>query len=221
MTRLAIAINLDRCTGCNTCAMACKMQNNVPMGMAWNRVLNEDCEFEVGVQGTYPHVSRSHLPVACQHCENPACLRVCPTGATVKREDGIVVHDPTGATYKDDKGRVEIDYEKCIGCRMCMAACPYNARVFNWNEPVRDPDFNYGDKDVPVRGKGVVEKCTLCKERTDRGDEPMCVKCCLAKARIFGDLDDPESEVSRVVRERNATALLPEQGTRPQVRYFN
>lgn len=205
MTRLAIAINLDRCTGCNTCAMACKMQNNVPMGMAWNRVLNEDCEFEVGVQGTYPHVSRSHLPVACQHCENPACLRVCPTGAT----------------YKDDKGRVEIDYEKCIGCRMCMAACPYNARVFNWNEPVRDPDFNYGDKDVPVRGKGVVEKCSLCKERTDRGDEPMCVKCCLAKARIFGDLDDPESEVSRVVRERNATALLPEQGTRPQVRYFN
>lgn len=185
--------------------MACKMQNNVPMGMAWNRVLNEDCEFEVGVQGTYPHVSRAHLPVACQHCENPACLRVCPTGAT----------------YKDDKGRVEIDYEKCIGCRMCMAACPYNARVFNWNEPVRDPDFNYGDKDVPVRGKGVVEKCTLCKERTDRGDEPMCVKCCLAKARIFGDLDDPESEVSRVVRERNATALLPEQGTRPQVRYFN
>ena len=159
----------------------------------------------MGVQGTYPHVSRAHLPVACQHCENPACLRVCPTGAT----------------YKDDKGRVEIDYEKCIGCRMCMAACPYNARVFNWNEPVRDPDFNYGDKDVPVRGKGVVEKCTLCKERTDRGDEPMCVKCCLAKARIFGDLDDPESEVSRVVRERNATALLPEQGTRPQVRYFN
>ena len=205
MTKLAIGINLRRCIGCNTCAVACKMQNNVPMGMAWNRVLNENCEFEVGVQGTYPHVSRAHLPVACQHCENPACLRVCPTGAT----------------YKDDKGRVEIDYEKCIGCRMCMAACPYNARVFNWNEPVRDPDFNYGDKDVPVRGKGVVEKCTLCKERTDRGDEPMCVKCCLAKARIFGDLDDPESEVSRVVRERNATALLPEQGTRPQVRYFN
>ena len=162
MTRLAIAIDLSRCTGCNTCAMACKMQNNVPMGMTWNRVLNENCEFEVGVQGTYPSISRSHLPIACQHCENPACLRVCPTGAT----------------YKDDKGRVEIDYEKCIGCRMCMAACPYNARVFNWNEPVRDPDFNYGDKDVPVRGKGVVEKCTLCKERTDRGDEPMCVRCC-------------------------------------------
>ena len=191
MTRLAIAIDLSRCTGCNTCAMACKMQNNVPMGMTWNRVLNENCEFEVGVQGTYPSISRSHLPIACQHCENPACLRVCPTGAT----------------YKDDKGRVEIDYEKCIGCRMCMAACPYNARVFNWNEPVRDPDFNYGDKDVPVRGKGVVEKCTLCKERTDRGDEPMCVACCPTRARTFGDLDDPESDISREIARTNAQPI--------------
>ena len=86
---------------------------------------------------------------------------------------------------------------------------------------MRDPDFNYGDAAVPVRSKGVVEKCTLCKERTDRGDEPMCVRCCLSKARIFGDLDDPESEVSRTIRERDAYVLLEEQGTRPQVHYFN
>ena len=203
MTRLAIAINLDRCTGCNTCAMACKMQNNVPMGMAWNRVLNEECEFEVGVQGTYPHVSRAHLPVACQHCENPACLRVCPTGAT----------------YKDDKGRVEIDYDKCIGCRMCMAACPYNARTFNWNEPVRATGASYGDARVPERGRGVMEKCTLCKERTDEGDEPMCVRCCPADARVFGDLDDPDSAVSRLRRKQSAEVLLEEKGTRPQVFY--
>ena len=128
---------------------------------------------------------------------------------------------PTGASYYDENQCVQVDYEKCIGCRMCMAACPYNARVFNWNEPVRDPGFNYGDKDVPVRGKGVVEKCTLCKERTDRGDEPMCVACCPTRARTFGDLDDPDSEISRVVRERKAGVLLEEQGTRPQVRYFN
>ena len=204
MTRLAIAINLDRCTGCNTCAMACKMQNNVPMGMAWNRVLNEECEFEVGVQGTYPHVSRAHLPVACQHCENPACLRVCPTGAT----------------YKDDKGRVEIDYDKCIGCRMCMAACPYNARNFNWQTPVRVTGANYGDAEVPVRPKGVAEKCTLCKERTDRGEEPMCVVCCPAHARIFGDLDDPDSEISQTILNRKAWTLLEGQGTRPSVHYF-
>ena len=181
------------------------MQNNVPMGMLWNRVLTEGCDIVDGAVGQYPNVSRAYLPVACQHCENPACLRVCPTGAT----------------YKDDKGRVEVDYEKCIGCRMCMAACPYNARVFNWSDPKREPDFNYGDADVPVRGKGVVEKCTLCKERTDRGDEPMCVKCCPVKARTFGDLDDPDSEISKLVVARKAGVLLEEQGTRPQVHYFN
>ena len=201
MTKLGIAINKTRCIGCQTCAHACKMQNN----MRWNRVLTEGCDVEDGALGEFPNLSRGYLPVACQHCENPACLRVCPTGAT----------------YKDDKGRVEVDYEKCIGCRMCMAACPYNARVFNWNDPKREPDFNYGDKDVPVRGKGVVEKCTLCKERTDRGEEPMCVKCCPVKARTFGDLDDPNSEISKLVVARKAGVLLEEQGTRPQVHYFN
>ena len=205
MTRFGLAINTGRCIGCHTCANACKMQNNVPMGMLWNRVLTEGCDVEDGALGEFPNLSRGYLPVACQHCENPACLRVCPTGAT----------------YKDDKGRVEVDYEKCIGCRMCMAACPYNARVFNWNDPKREPDFNYGDKDVPVRGKGVVEKCTLCKERTDRGEEPMCVKCCPVKARTFGDLDDPNSEISKLVVARKAGVLLEEQGTRPQVHYFN
>lgn len=205
MTKLGIAINKTRCIGCQTCAHACKMQNNVPSGMRWNRVLTEGCDVEDGALGEFPNLIRGYLPVACQHCENPACLRVCPTGAT----------------YKDDKGRVEVDYEKCIGCRMCMAACPYNARVFNWNDPKREPDFNYGDKEVPARSKGVVEKCTLCKERTDRGEEPMCVKCCPVKARTFGDLDDPNSEISRIVRQRNAMVLLEEQGTRPQVRYFN
>ena len=205
MTRFGLAINTGRCIGCHTCANACKMQNNVPMNMLWNRVLTEGCDIVDGAVGQYPNVSRAYLPVACQHCENPACLRVCPTGAT----------------YKDEKGRVEIAYDKCIGCRTCMAACPYNARVFNWNEPRRDPDFNYGDKDVPVRGKGIAEKCTLCKERTDRGDEPMCVACCPTKARTYGDLDDPNSEISKLVVARKAGVLLEEQGTRPQVRYFN
>ena len=205
MTRLAIAVNKQRCVGCQTCANARKMQNNVPMGMAWNRVLTEGADAVDAATGTYPNVTRSYLPLACQHCDNAACQRVCPTGAT----------------YKDDKGRVEINYDKCIGCRMCMAACPYNARVFNWSEPVRDPDFNYGDGRVPVRPKGVAEKCTLCKERTDDGNEPMCVVCCPAKARIFGDLDDLDSEISRVIREKHAYVLLEEQGTQPKVHYFN
>ena len=203
MTKLAIGINLRRCIGCNTCAVACKMQNNVPDGMLWNRVLTEGCERFDSAEGTYPNLSRTYLPLACQHCENPACERVCPTGAT----------------YKDDKGRVEIDYDKCIGCRMCMAACPYSARTFNWNEPVRATGASYGDARVPERGRGVMEKCTLCKERTDEGDEPMCVHCCPADARVFGDLDDPDSAVSRLRREQSAEVLLEEKGTRPQVFY--
>ena len=204
MTKLGLAINLKRCIGCHTCSNACKMQNNVPVGVLWNRVTTQGSDIIDGAEGQYPNLSRTYLPMACQHCENAACLRACPTGAT----------------YKDDKGRVEIDYDKCIGCRMCMAACPYNARSFNWDEPVRDPDFNYGDKDVPVRPRGVAEKCTMCKERTNRGDEPMCVRCCPARARTFGDLDDPESEISKLNQRSTAHVLLEEQGTRPQVFYY-
>ncbi len=125
-----------------------------------------------------------------------------------------------GATSKDEKGRVLVDYDRCIGCRYCMAACPYNARMFNWQKATRVPDFNYGDKDVPLRKVGIVEKCTMCKERTDIGLEPLCVEVCPAKARTFGDLDDPNSEVSRLIREQNAEQLLKEKGTRPQIYYI-
>ena len=207
MTRYGFVIDTTRCVGCNFCSMACKVENNLPEDVWWSRAYTDGGEVEQTPSGEWPdNLHMAFMTVGCQHCDNPACVKACPVGAT----------------YKDaDTGIVRQDFDKCIGCRMCMAACPYNARVFNWNEPVRDPDFNYGDKDVPVRGKGVVEKCTLCKERTDRGDEPMCVRCCLSKARTFGDLDDPDSEISRVVRERKAGVLLEEQGTRPQVRYFN
>lgn len=204
MTKLGMVINLDRCIGCHTCANACRLQNGLPQGIAWNRVITEGCDLVDGAQGVYPNVSRKYIPIACQHCENPACLRVCPTGAT----------------YKDEKGRVEVDYEKCIGCRMCMAACPYNARSFNWEDPVRAVDFVYGDSEVPVREKGVAEKCTFCKERTNKGEDPACVRACPTVARIFGDLDDPNSEVFKAIRAKSAYQLLDEQGTRPQVYYF-
>lgn len=204
MTKLAIAVNKGRCVGCHTCSIACKMSNNVPDGMLWNRVLTEGCDVVDGAEGTYPYLTRDYLPLACQHCENPACQRVCPTGAT----------------YKDDMGRVEIDYDKCIGCRMCMAACPYNARVFNWDKPTRDTGFNFGEADVPERPKGVAEKCTLCVERTSRGEKPMCVRCCPARARVYGDLDNPESEISRIKRDAKVTILMEEVGTHPQVFYY-
>lgn len=207
MTKLAIGINLDRCIGCHTCANACKMQNNVPDGMLWNRVLTEGCDAIDGAVGTYPNLSRTYVPLVCQHCENPACMKVCPTGAT----------------YKDDAGRVEIEYDRCIGCRMCMAACPFNARVFNWEDPQRDGGFNWGDARVPVRTRGVMEKCTLCRERTDEGEAPMCVVCCPTHARVFGDLDDPTSELAQLRSKAgsNVHLLLEEKGTKPQVFYYN
>ena len=157
MTRYGMAIDLNRCFGCQTCAVACKMANNLPNDVLFNQVKTVGGDSVDTAAGEYPNCTLSYLPFQCQHCENPACERVCPTGAT----------------YKDDKGRVEIDYDKCIGCRMCMAACPYNARTFNWNDPVRATGASYGDARVPERARGVMEKCTLCKERTDEGDEPM------------------------------------------------
>ena len=205
MTKLAIGINLHRCIGCNTCAVACKMQNNVSDGMLWNRVLTEGCERFDSAEGTYPNLSRTYLPLACQHCENPACERVCPTGAT----------------YKDDKGRVEIDYDKCIGCRMCLAACPYTgARSFNWEEPAYYADFALGDADAAKHEKHTVEKCIFCTQRVARGEQPACVADCIGRARHFGDLDDPNSEVSKLLASREYTQLRAEFGTKPSVYYL-
>lgn len=206
MTKLAIAINKERCVGCHTCANACKMQNNVPMGMLWNRILTEGVDTMDGAVGEYPNLTRTYLPVQCQHCENAACLKVCPTGAT----------------YKDEKGRVEIDYDKCIGCRMCMSACPYTGvRSFNWEEPKYFLDFPVGNVDAPKHQKGVVEKCTMCWHRIAKGERPACADVCRAMARFWGDFDDPDSEVSKLIRERPYKQLLPEQGTGPCVYYLD
>lgn len=204
MTKLALVINQKRCIGCQTCALICKMSNNVPDGMMWNRVLSVGTDHIDGAKGAFPTLTREYLPVACQHCEDPACMKACSTGAT----------------YKDEKGRVLIDYAKCTGCRSCMEACPYDARVFNCDEPVRQVGFDYGDAEVPRRIKGVVEKCTLCKERGDRGEDPICVMACPMRARVYGDLDDPDSDVSHAVRENATYVLMPEKNTRPQVRYI-
>ena len=202
-----MVIDTKRCVGCNACTVACKMANNVPQDIFWTRALTDGGDMMDTPAGEFPDISMRYITVSCQHCENPACAKVCPVGATYK--------DP-------ETGVVRQDYDKCIGCRMCMAACPFNARVFNWEEPVRDPDVNYGDARVPVRNKGVMEKCTLCKERTDDGDVPMCVRVCPARARTFGDLDDPESDISRLARERAGSVhhLLEEKGTRPQLFYI-
>ena len=204
--RFGFVIDTKRCIGCHTCAVSCKSDNNIPDGTWWNRVLTDGGESVDAFGGAFGAASRTFIPVACQHCENPACVKVCPVGAT----------------YKDEEtGAVRQDYDKCIGCRMCMAACPYTGvRSFNWEEPKYSVDHAMGDADVPKHQKHVVEKCTMCWHRLAKGENPICVEGCPAYARYFGDFDDPHSEVSRLIRERECMQLLPEKGTNPSVYYL-
>ena len=200
-----MAIDLQLCFGCTECAVACKSNNNLPNNMWWNRVLTDGGDYPDTAKGTYPQVSMAHYPVGCQHCANPACAKVCPVGATWRDEKtGIVVQD----------------VDKCIGCRMCMGACPYSARTFNWEEPAYAVDFPLGDFDAPKHVAGAVEKCTFCANRLARGEEPACMEHCPGRARYWGDLDDPGSDVSRAIAGRSTVRLLEDKGTEPSVYYL-
>lgn len=203
---LGMVIDTRRCIGCHTCAVACRRQNNIPDDIWWNRILTEGGEQIDMPAGQWPDNTLSYIPLNCQHCENPACTRACPVAATHK--------DP-------DTGAVLQDYDRCIGCRMCIAACPYTGvRSFNWEEPRYHMDFAVGYPGVPAHQKHTVEKCTLCKERREDGLEPACIGTCPERARHFGDFDDPDSEVSRLIASREYKQLLPEEGTRPSVYYL-
>ena len=205
--RLGMTIDTQRCIGCHTCAVACKVENNLPEQVWWNRILTVGGEIMDTPSGDYPNCEMSFRPLACQHCENPACTKVCPVGATYK--------DP-------ETGIVRQDYDKCIGCRMCMAACPYTGvRSFNWQEPAAYTSETLGGEGVPAHQKHTVEKCVFCAHRVARGLDPACIATCPGRARAFGDLDDPESEVSVNLRTRKYTQLLPEKGTRPSVYYLS
>ena len=210
MTRYAMAVDLDRCVGCQTCTASCKHANATPPGVQWRRVL--DLEF-----GEYPDVRRVFVPTACQHCDDPPCMDVCPTQATKKRPDGIVT----------------IDYDVCIGCAYCVVACPYDARskvtkpTFAYGEPTKSEAARYDDARV-----GVATKCTFCVERIDAGTAmgltpgvhpeatPACVNSCIAKALTFGDIDDPQSSVARAVAGNAHFRMHEELGTGPRVYYL-
>ena len=201
-----MVIDTKRCVGCNACTVACKMANNVPQDIFWTRALTDGGEMMDTPAGEFPDVSLRYITVSCQHCENPACAKVCPVGATYK--------DP-------ETGVVRQDYDKCIGCRMCMSAGPYTGvRSFNWEEPRYPMDFALGDADAPKHQKHVVEKCIFCYQRLARGETPACMDLCPARARHFGDLDDPDSEVSKLLKERSYEQLLPSEGTKPSVYYL-
>lgn len=206
MAHYGMVIDTKRCVGCNACTTACKIANNVPEGIFWTRALTYGGDAPDTPKGTFPNVQMHYITVGCQHCENPACTKVCPVGATYK--------DP-------ETGIVRQDYDKCIGCRMCIAACPYTSvRSFNWQEPAYPMDFAVGDADAPAHQKHTVEKCTFCYQRQARGEVPACMDLCPARARFWGDLDDPDSDVSKLLREREYMQLLPEMGTKPSTYYL-
>jgi Fe-S-cluster-containing dehydrogenase component len=175
-----MVINLAKCIGCQACTVACKFQNNVPDGQYRTQTPTS------GLKGTYPNVSQYFIKEACQMCQNAPCVSVCPTHASHYNNDGVVL----------------IDEDKCVGCKYCMTACPYNARFLN-------------------KATGIVDKCTFCYElRISKGEKPVCVSTCLGGALLFGDLNDTTSEVSQFLAKHKGDVRKPELGTHPNIYYI-
>jgi phenylacetyl-CoA:acceptor oxidoreductase subunit 1 len=211
MTRWAMVADLERCVGCQTCTAACRHANATSPAVQWRKVIDIEA-------GSFPKVSRTFVPVGCQHCADPPCMHVCPTTATRQRADGIVT----------------IDYDICIGCAYCDVACPYQARF-----KITKEDFAYGDeamqneieREDPAR-LGVAQKCTFCSDRIDFGIEnglapgsdpratPACVNSCIADALHFGDVEDPDSNVSKLLHAHKSFRMHAELGTEPGFHYL-
>lgn len=203
-----MVINLDTCIGCEYCMRSCSAVNDVASDKPWNIVVEE--------QNTAGH--KFYFSRPCLHCQNAPCVEVCPVKATYHREDGLVV----------------MDYDRCIGCRYCEVACPYDARKFNWEARTDENTFipTWGIAEVERRPRGVVEKCTFCKHRIDDGLKtglvpgvdasatPACVNACPVGARVFGDLKDPQSQVSILIKNNPTVELREELGTKPSVLYI-
>lgn len=201
MTRWGMVIDLKRCIGCESCMIACKAENGTPPGIFWAKVLERE-------EGDYPAVRRTFLPVRCNHCLNPPCLQACPTGATYRRsQDNLVL----------------IDQGKCIGCQACVIACPYDARAI-WE----GGNGYYGSQGLTPFEEvkyqrhrvGTVQKCDFCSDRVDSGLLPACVVTCPAGSLNFGDLDDPNSNVSSLRRQRSNLQLRADLGTDPSIFYL-
>ncbi len=204
MTAWGMVFDLKRCIGCNACAVACKQENTLPKGVFYTKTLSV-------TTGVYPNTKKTYVPTICNHCEDAPCQRVCPTGATYTRPDGIVM----------------VDKDKCIGCGSCVVACPYDVRTMIEREHLEEGLFGEGNlTDFEKQGYGrfvvgTVTKCTFCHERVDAGKEPACVTTCPTNTRVFGDLDDPNSAASKLIVERGGKQPLPEKGTKPKVYYVD
>ncbi|OIO89118.1 MAG: hypothetical protein AUK03_15015 [Anaerolineae bacterium CG2_30_64_16] len=225
MPRWGMVIDLDKCFACQSCTVACRMENNTPVAgpdqtargraILWNEVLPF-------IEGEYPKVHVQLIPRPCQMCDNPPCIHVCPVKATYKTDEGIIL----------------VDYKRCIGCRFCAVACPYQVRYFNWYVPEWPAALKAHlnpDPEVQPRPRGVIEKCTFCIQRLRKAREkaeaegrpftatdyvPACVQTCTGHARYFGDLDDPNSLVHQLAHSPRAFRLLEEMGTQPKVYYL-
>ena len=211
----AYALNLSMCIGCRKCAEACHHENNHDRrtNTSYIRVLElEQGSFDmergqVDYDHAVPAPGKYYMPVQCHQCDDAPCVKVCPVEATWKERDGIVV----------------VDYDWCIGCRYCEAACPYHARRFNWHAPELpaeeiNPDQGYLSN--RIRPQGVVEKCTFCLHRTRKGLLPACLEACPTGARVFGNLLDPDSPIRWVLEHKRVYVLKEELGTRPRFFYF-
>lgn len=223
MPNWGMVIDLDRCTGCEACVIACQAENNLPTvgeeqaakgrAFRWIRV-------ERYWEGEYPNIKARFTPILCQHCEEAPCEPVCPVYATYHNSEGL---------------NAQV-YNRCIGVRYCANNCPYNVRFFNWFDPNWDAPLEQQlNPDVSVRSKGIMEKCTFCVQRIRSAKEkakdegrplqdgeiqPACVQACPAQAMFFGDLDDPNSQVAQLSRSHRAFRLMEELGTKPKVIYL-
>jgi len=223
MPRWGMVIDLDRCNGCQACEVACRSENNIPVGgpeAARDGRTNSWMEVHGQVEGEWPHVEGRFLPVTCMHCDHPPCVAVCPTGATMIDEEGIV-------------GQI---YPRCIGCRYCANACPYTVKTFNWFEPEYPESTRAGlNPSVSIRPAGVIEKCTFCHHRLQRAKDlaaaegrylreedyvPACAESCPTGAIVFGDLDEPAHRVHELSRDPRASRLMEDLGTEPKVYYL-
>ncbi len=179
MTRYGMLIDSTRCVSCFACRLSCQTINSLEIDKAFIHFVEKE-------EGVYPNVKVQTLPIQCQHCEDAPCVKNCPTGASFQRKDGIVL----------------VDEEKCIGCKYCITACPYDARV-------------------ELKKDKLVQKCNFCYQELEKGNQPACVQTCIPEARIFGDLDDPNSEINIEIKKRNAKPILSQYQTKPKIYYVN